>query len=191
MDGLSIDRIGMLHDQTQRNSVSLADGGNYALAITTAAGKVTTESQKLVVEDHGALVYKLRGTNSTANASGKESSKLEGYLLRDRTNNYSYLFWLWPTIKGGGGNKTTSSKPEATSPRNPPGLSVAAPACSAPMWERALRPLHRTPRSIPMGRSSLNKLPLLPCRDPMRKWSGFPAPIRSSLSALHSKPSPQ
>ena len=90
------------------NSVSLADGGNYALVITTAAGKVTTESQKLVVEDQGALVYKLRGTNSTAHASGKESSKLDGYLVRDRTNNYSYLFWLWPASKGGGGNKIYS-----------------------------------------------------------------------------------
>jgi len=90
------------------NSVSLADGGNYALVITTAAGKVTTESQKLVVEDQGPLVYKLRGTNSTAHASGKESSKLDGYWVRDRTNNYSYLFWLWPASKGGGGNKIYS-----------------------------------------------------------------------------------
>jgi hypothetical protein len=90
------------------SSVSLADGGNYALVITTAAGKVTTENQKLVVEDQGALVYKLRGTNSTAHASGKESSKLDGYLVRNRTNNYSYLFWLWPTIKGGVGNKIYS-----------------------------------------------------------------------------------
>ena len=87
------------------NSVSLADGGNYALVITTTAGKVTTESQKLVVEDQGPLIYKLRGSSSIANASGKESSKLEGYLVRDRTNNYSYLFWLWLASKGGGGNK--------------------------------------------------------------------------------------
>lgn len=90
------------------SSVGLGDGGNYALVITTAAGKVTTETQTLVVEDRGALVYKLRGTSSAANASGKESSKLEGYLVRDRTNNYSYFFWLWPTTKGGGGNKTYS-----------------------------------------------------------------------------------
>jgi hypothetical protein len=87
------------------NSVGLADGGNYALAITTAAGKVTTESQKLVVEDHGILVYKLRGANSMANASGKELSRLQGYLVRDRVNRNSYFFWMTPAPNFGQASK--------------------------------------------------------------------------------------
>jgi sugar lactone lactonase YvrE len=90
------------------SNIALADGGNYALAITTSAGKITSEFQTLVVQDQSPLVYRFRGIGTTASAKGKESTKLEGYLVRDRTNNYSYLFWLWPATKDGGGSKTYS-----------------------------------------------------------------------------------
>lgn len=67
------------------NSVGLADAGNYALVITTAAGKVTTESQKLVIENSGLAIYKLTGRGNWIDASGRKPISFGGYILVDLT----------------------------------------------------------------------------------------------------------
>jgi hypothetical protein len=67
------------------NSVTLADSGNYALVITTAAGKVTTESQKLVIENSGLAIYKLTGRGNWIDAFGRKPISFGGYILVDLT----------------------------------------------------------------------------------------------------------
>ena len=67
------------------NSVGLADAGSYALVITTAAGKVTTESQKLVIENSGLAIYKLTGRGNWIDAFGRKPISFGGYILVDLT----------------------------------------------------------------------------------------------------------
>jgi len=67
------------------NSVSLADSGNYALVITTGAGKVTTEAQKLILENSGLAIYKLTGRGNWIEASGRKPIFFGGYILVDLT----------------------------------------------------------------------------------------------------------
>jgi hypothetical protein len=68
------------------NSLSFADSGSYALVITTGAGKVTTEAQKLIVENSGLAIYKLTGRGNWIDGSGRKPISFGGYILVDLTS---------------------------------------------------------------------------------------------------------
>jgi sugar lactone lactonase YvrE len=74
--------------------VSVGDSGSYTLAIRTSAGKIVTESQNLVVQDSGTLVYKILATGSKINGASKTSTGLSGYFVRDRFDGDSHIVWM-------------------------------------------------------------------------------------------------
>ena len=74
--------------------VSIGDSGSYALEITTSAGKIVTESQNLVVQDSGTLVYKILATGSKITGASKTATSLSGYFVRDRFLGDSHIVWM-------------------------------------------------------------------------------------------------
>jgi hypothetical protein len=73
------------------NSVTLTNAGRYTLVITTAAGKETTATRVLAVEDPGLLVYSYGATTTDADPVGELTTKQMGFLVVDRANGQAAL----------------------------------------------------------------------------------------------------
>lgn len=75
-------------------SANLSDGGVYSLRITTSAGNITTESRTLIVLDSSILVYSMNATGNSTSAATRQSAAFQGFLVRNRSNNDSHIFWM-------------------------------------------------------------------------------------------------
>jgi hypothetical protein len=73
------------------NSVTLTNAGRYTLVITTAAGKETTATRVLAVEDPGLLVYSYGATTTDADPVGELTTKQMGFFVVDRANGQAAL----------------------------------------------------------------------------------------------------
>ena len=73
------------------SSVTAANAGRYTLVITTAAGRETTATRVLRVNDPGLLVYSYGATATDADSEGERVSKLMGFLVVDRQNGQGAL----------------------------------------------------------------------------------------------------
>jgi hypothetical protein len=81
-------------------SVKLEDGGAYSLVITSNAGRINTESIRVLVRDEGLLVYRLSGTGMVATAQGRAKRKEQAFAVIDRAANKAVLIW-YSTSSGG------------------------------------------------------------------------------------------
>jgi hypothetical protein len=73
---------------------SLSNAGLYSLAITTSAGKVTTDPLRLIVSDPGLLIFGINGTGTAAVSAGKTSLAFKGMVVMDCTAQRGAIIWF-------------------------------------------------------------------------------------------------
>ncbi len=82
-------------------NVTAASAGVYTVVITSSAGKATTESRRLVVQDSVQLVYAVKGRSETRQSAGAVKTKsLSGYFVVDRSGGNPRSAFLWTNAVG-------------------------------------------------------------------------------------------
>ena len=82
-------------------TVTAASAGVYTVVITSSAGKITTDSRRLVVHDNVKLVYTVKGRSDTRQSAGRVKSKnLSGYFVVDRSADNPRSAFLWTNTVG-------------------------------------------------------------------------------------------